>query len=453
MRVLLLITNLENHNFRLTITFIQEPLMKIVNLMRAEKQILSYTVTLLIVLFFVSAGFSTNGYFSHGYGTHYKGLAGAGTALSLSAFAPAINPAGLTGLGKRVDVGVAYFNPSREFSVTGNPSGFPNTFGLAPGMVESGSNSFIIPSVAGHLSLPGGHHLGLAIYGNGGMNTDYQAPVFGNNPTGVDLSQLFAAGTYAREIVPGHSIGISGIFAWQRFKAEGLQAFGNFSSDANKLTNNDYSTSTGFGARIGYLGKILPMLSVGASYQTKMSMSEFEDYSGLFAEKGDFDIPASWNVGVAVQALKVLKISADVQQILYSGIKSINNPLLPNLQQARLGDDDGAGFGWENMTVYKVGAQATPLPTLTLRAGYSYGEQPIPQSEVLFNILAPGVVEQHVTFGLSKTLIPLLDVHFALMYAFSNSVQGPNALEAPGQQQIELTMKQVEAEVGVSFSF
>lgn len=419
----------------------------------AEKRIFTFIVMLSAILILVSPGLSTNGYFSHGYGTHYKGLAGAGTALSLSAFAPAINPAGLTGLGKRVDVGIAYFNPSREYSVSGNPSGFPGTFGLAPGTVESGSNAFYIPSIAGHLSLPGGHHLGLSIYGNGGMNTDYQAQTFGFSPTGVDLSQLFVSGTYAREIVPGHSLGLSGIFAWQRFKAEGLQAFGNFSRDANKLTNNDYSTSTGFGARIGYLGKLLPVLSIGASYQTKMSMSEFKDYSGLFAEKGDFDIPASWNVGVAVQALKILKISADVQQVLYSGIKAINNPLLPNLQQARLGDDDGAGFGWKDMTIYKLGAQVTPLPTLTLRAGYSYGEQPIPDSEVLFNMLAPGVVEQHVTFGVSKTLIPLLDIHFAFMYAFSNSVQGANPLEAPGQQQIELTMKQIEAEVGVSFSF
>jgi len=407
---------------------------------------------LVLILTAAEAGFSSNGYFSHGYGTQSKGMAGGNVAFPLSAFAPAINPAGLTQIGKQVDFGLGYFSPQRQYTVTGNPSGYPGTFGLAPGTVESGSTSFYIPSLASSSSLSGGHHLGLAAYGNGGMNTDYQAPTFGFAPTGIDLSQLFVAATYAREFAGAHSLGISGLFGWQRFKAEGLNAFGMFSSDASKLTNNDYSTATGFGARIGYYGKFMRILSVGASYQTKMAMSEFSDYAGLFAEQGDFDVPASWSVGAAVSATPTLTLAAEVQQILYSGIKSINNPMLPNLQQALLGNDGGAGFGWEDMTVFKLGAQVTPLPTWTLRAGYSYGKQPIPESEVLFNILAPGVVEQHATFGLSKTLIPTLQLHFSIMYAFTNTVSGANPLEAPGQQTIELQMDQLEAEFGLSFS-
>jgi long-chain fatty acid transport protein len=87
-----------------------------------------------------------------------------------------------------------------------------------------------------------------------------------------------------------------------------------------------------------------------------------------------------------------------------------------------------------------------------IRTGYSYGKQPIPDTELLFNILASGVVEQHLTLGLSKTLVPMFELHFAFMYALSNSVQGANPLEAPNQQQIELTMKQLELELGLSIS-
>lgn len=418
----------------------------------------SFAGMILIVCFMLSFGFATNGYFSHGYGTQYKAMAGAGVALSMSSLAPATNPAANAFLGKRIDLGFALFNPNREYTVTGNPSMFPNTFPLTPGTIESDSKYFLVPSVGANLSLPGGHNLGLAIYGNGGMNTDYDTKTFDSpfapvtKPTGVNLSQLFVAATYARQIVPNHAVGVTGIFAYQMFKAEGLQAFGGFSSDATKLTNNDNSNSTGFGVRVGYLGQILPILSIGASYQTKMSMSEFDDYAGLFAEKGDFDIPATWTAGVAVKATPILTVAFDVQQILYSQIKSINNPMLPNLQQAALGADKGAGFGWEDMTVIKVGAQLKPMPGLTLRAGYSKGDQPIPDSEVMFNILAPGVIEQHATFGLSKTLLPTLQLHFAFMYAFSNTVTGANPLEAPNQQQIELKMNQIDAEVGVSVS-
>jgi len=41
--------------------------------------------------------------------------------------------------------------------------------------------------------------------------------------------------------------------------------------------NNSY----GYGGRIGYYGQILPGFYLGASYQTKIYMSELSDYEGL----------------------------------------------------------------------------------------------------------------------------------------------------------------------------
>ncbi len=419
--------------------------------------------------------FATNGYFAHGYGTRYKGMAGAGTALSLGPLGVATNPASLSFLGKELYLGAALFNPNREYTVKGNPSGFPFTFGLAPGTVESGSKVFVVPSAAVSLPISGGSVLGLAIYGNGGMNTNYDAPTFGAKPTGVDLVQLFVAGTFATQFAPGQAVGVTGIFSFQRFKAEGLGAFGGFSSDASKLTNNDYSNSTGFGARVGYMGKFGDLFSVGASYQTKISMSQFDEYAGLFAEQGDFDIPASWNVGIAIHATPKLTFAADVQQIMYSDIKSIanrmdlqNNPpfipnpnadpqnpntyFMPNPNFKPLGSDDGWGFGWEDMTVYKFGVQFQATEGLTLRGGFSTGSQPIPTSEVLFNILAPGVIEQHITVGFTKVLTPKVSLNGSVMYAPSNTVEGPNQMEAPGQQTIELKMNQFEGELSVSIA-
>jgi long-chain fatty acid transport protein len=417
-----------------------------------KKSLRGVGLTLVIISLLVSSVFATNGYFAHGYGTHYKALAGAGTAFPLSSMAAAINPAGMAFVGKRVDIGMSMFAPSREYSIVGTPSGFPGTFGLAPGTVESGSSSFLVPSASANFSLPGGHNIGLTIYGNGGMNTDYDNPTFGVSPVGVNLMQLFAGVTYARKITDKHAIGVTGIFSLQRFEAKGLGAFGQFSSDPTKLSDNGVSSSNGLGARIGYYGEWLPILSVGASYQTKISMGEFDEYAGLYAEQGGFDIPATWNVGVAVKALSMLTITADVQQIMYSDIKSIANPLLPNLMSSPLGNENAAGFGWEDMTVFKVGAQLSLIPGFTLRAGYSTSEQPVPESEVLFNILAPGVINDHVTFGLTKTILPMVNLNVSVMRALSNSVIGANPLEAPGQQTIEIKMDQWDIEAGVSIS-
>ncbi|MCP4248419.1 MAG: hypothetical protein GY778_15335, partial [bacterium] len=156
------------------------------------------TATLIALAAMIApAAFATNGYLIHGIGTRAKALAGAGVALPQDALAAGTNPAGIAWIGKRYDAGIAFFNPNREYTITGNPSGFPGTFGLAPGTVESGSEMFFVPNFGGNWELSPHSSFGLSVYGQGGMNTDYPAPTFGVSPTGVNLSQLFIVPTYA----------------------------------------------------------------------------------------------------------------------------------------------------------------------------------------------------------------------------------------------------------------
>ena len=72
---------------------------------------------------------------------------------------------------------------------------------------------------------------------------------------------------------------------------------------------------------------------------------------------------------------------------------------------------------------------------------------------MFFNILAPATIEDHATFGLTKKIGDHQELKFALMHALSNSVSGPNPLEAPGQQTIKLTMDQWEFSVGYAWKF
>lgn len=455
-----------------------------------------FSVALMFMFCFVSESSATNGYFAHGYSVKNKALAGVGTALPLDSLAASNNPAGMVFVGKRIDVGVSFFNPNRKYEVTGAPTtglmpgvscnfpgappvpgGPPCPFGLNPGEEESGSRWFVIPSLGFNWMMNNTYSLGVSIYGNGGMNTDYDTntfnvnpmlPSYGDSPTGVDLAQLFVVPTYARKLNPKHAIGISPIIAYQTFEAQGLQAFGEagFSQDPSNLTNNGHDNSYGFGGRFGYLGEIYPGLFFGASYQTKIYMQEFDDYAGLFAEEGDFDIPANWSAGLAYHLSGPALIFAfDVQQIFYSDIDSIGNDFTPfntcfgsllmgasaSATSECLGGDQGVGFGWDDMTIYKFGIQWESNPDWTWRAGYSYGEQPIPDSEVLFNIIAPGVIEQHITAGFTWKTNSNQELNFALMRALSNTVEGPNPLDPA--QTIELQMDQWEITAGYSWTF
>jgi long-chain fatty acid transport protein len=441
-------------------------------------------------VFLSPAVYATNGYFSHGYSTKEKALAGAGTAYSQDAMAAATNPAGMAFVGERMDVGAAIFSPSpRSYKLTGTPHPpegpggtypFGSLINAAPGdEVDSDNDYFLIPHFAYNWQLANDSTVGVSVYGNGGMNTSYPASstpgnagTFGAGTAGINLEQMFVNVSFARMMNAKHAFGASVILAGQRFAAKGLESFAGVSSDPGNLAGNKHSYSYGAGLKLGYQGEVSKGVRVGVSYQSKIVMSEFDEYKGLFAEDGDFDIPSTYNLGVAIDVGSTGKIVADIQQINYSEVASIANPVsnlftgcLPGgfpgnpgpggVGAGCLGGSNGGGFGWEDMTIYKLGYQIESGEN-TYRVGYSFTDQPIPESQTLFNTLAPAVIEQHFTAGLTMKLAGNQEFNVAGMYAPSNSVKGPNPADggaAYGGTDIEIKMSQWEVQAGWAWKY
>ncbi|MCP4472131.1 MAG: hypothetical protein GY815_15885 [Gammaproteobacteria bacterium] len=425
---------------------------------------------------------ATNGYFTHGVSTAEKGLAGAGVAYSQDTLAAANNPAGMVWQGASYDIGAAVFAPMRSYTSTDGPSpgcfGPPNDpttpcpFSIGDGdtSIDSDNDAFLIPQFGYNWVIDPNRTIGISVYGNGGMNTEYKGgeatlypmgsfapPVtpdgtFGDGTAGVDLAQLFLSTTYSARAGSNTSWGISAIVAYQRFEARGLDNFKGFSADPDNLTNNDHDTSTGIGIRLGIQSEVSPGIRIGAAYQPKIDMSEFDDYAGLFADDGDFDIPSNFTVGLTVDVGASGMIFLDYQQINYEDIDAVSNSI-DNLftscapgatggtGDGCLGGSDGAGFGWEDMQIVKLGYQWKSVKN-TWRVGYSTTDQPIPEEETVFNILAPGVVEDHFTFGFTRELDVKSAINFAAMYAPSVSVKGTSPFDPA--QEVELEMDQYE---------
>jgi len=397
---------------------------------------------------------ATNGYFAHGYGTISKGMAGTGTAWSQDAIAAATNPAGMAFVGNRLDFGLELFSPRREYTVVGAGEPQPGTFYLAPGTRSSDTEYFPIPHFGYNREVGEAYTLGVSVFANGGMNTDYNASgggAFFDGEAGVDMAQVFVAPTWAWRYRPDQAVGVSLLLAAQRFEMRGVSTFAPFSADPDALSNNGHDTAYGWGFQVGWQGQLTRTLRAGFSWRNVIYMQEFDKYRGLFAEQGDFDIPQMFNAGIAWTGLADHTFLLDVQHIRYSEVDSVGNPLLPNLVTARLGDDNGAGFGWDDVTAIKLGWQWQRNERTAWRAGLSYAEQPIPSSEVLFNILAPGVQEWHFTGGFSHKLSDSLTLSGMVFYSPEKEVRGANPL-GPGQE-IELRMDQVGASISVGWSF
>ncbi len=451
-------------------------------------RILRWLAWMMAPLVFAGAAQATNGYFTAGAGTQSEGLAGAGSADPHEVMIIATNPAGLAYVGGRTEAGIGLFSPDRSYSTSPSlANGHGGAFTIGPNDITSGDKLFPMPYVAAGWRLDDQDYFGAAFYARGGMNTVWHggtatfAPgpgatvttfpgTYGAGTAGVDLMQAFinlsvAHATIDRQV----SVGASAIIAAQRFVARGLANFAPYTQTfaasggtvmPTALSNAGANMSYGAGASLGVEWHPNPQFGAALAYTSQVYMSKFKKYSDLFAGDGGFNIPANATVGVTFKPAPPVALSFDVQRIMYSKVSSIANPI-GNLfacptagaggtdLSSCLGGRHGPGFGWRDMTVYKLGLAWQVNSDWTGRVGVSHGTQPIPGSQMTFNILAPGVIENHYAFGFTHHSGDHGELNFAFTYAPEKTVSGPNTFDPT--QTITLKMHQYILEVGYAW--
>lgn len=421
--------------------------------------------------------FSTNGYFSHGYGMKAKGMGGAATAMANDAMGGANNPASMVWVGDRLDVGIDWFRPIRSAQRDGSFGG-ANDFSQ-----QSGSNNFFVPEFGYNKMLSGDLSLGVTITGNG-MNTDYAggtntpaactgganpstAPILnglcGTGKLGVSIEQFIVSTTLAYKINPNNSIGVAPLLIYQRFSANGLDAFAPYSLNPQNLTNQGDDSAIGWGLRAGWQVKLSDTVTLGAAYSIKTNMEKFDKYSGLFAEQGSFDIPENYSLGIAWKVIPVMTFALDYQRINYGEINSIANsslticipnpPAGPATGSSCLGGSDGFGAEWVDIDIWKLGVEWQYDTSLVLRAGFNHGDLPNQTDNVTSYILAPAVIQDHLTVGGSYALSASSELSVAYMHAFEETVSGPTSPLFPvgGTETIKMYQDSLGVSYGVKF--
>jgi long-chain fatty acid transport protein len=390
---------------------------------------------------------ATNGYFLEGYGTDSKAQAGVGIALPLDSLTVATNPAGLTAIADAVTVGVEIFRPRRSATLVQGAQ--------AEEFDGDDTKLFYLPEIGTSRHINDRLAWGVALYGNGGLDTDY-----GSNPyarfgaqgvAGVDLEQAFLSPAIAFRLNETNSLGAALNVAYQRFEAKGIGIFAGFSEAPDDVSNRAHDDSTGVGVRLGWLGQVGDYVTLGATWQSKTHMGRFGKYSGLFADGGSFDIPETYGLGIAVRPTKALTIGLDWQRILYADVPAVGDSVDVLFAGVPLGAADGPGFGWRNISVVKLGGSYAVTDAVTVRAGVSKSQQPVPASQTFLNILAPGVIETHLTAGASWKLANRNQISVAWLHAFKNTVNGAGSIPpAFGGGEANISLE--EDSLAISFS-
>ncbi|MFA9459886.1 OmpP1/FadL family transporter [Thiohalorhabdus sp. Cl-TMA] len=413
---------------------------------------------------------ATNGYQLIGVGAYQKGMGGAVTANPGSAMTAITNPAGMAAVGNRADFSMELFMPDRynDFTATGGDK------------QDSEAKSYGVPAIGWTAPVSEGSdfYFGGGMYGTSGLGVDYGVTDFVVNPpqntdlqfTGYsNIAFWQAAPTLAWRASDRLKVGISLNLDYQSVAFQ-ERISGQFGGNALDTNFNLARTANAFGYGIsaGLLYDVSERVTVGFSYKSPQSFEDLEfqlsgDGAGgsvddinqfpngkgnfVYANSGtykmDLDYPQQAALGIKVQPVERLKVSADVKWINWSAtlddlavtggfdvVSPAGSPVAGGAREAALDP------GWDDQIVYAVGADYAATDRLRLRAGFNYSQTPIDQEDVFANAIFPAMVETHLSLGATYLINRHWDVSLAFMKAFENEEKGkgdiPESFRAAG---------------------
>lgn len=297
------------------------------------------------------------------------------------------------------------------------------------GYEKSDADTFVVPEIGVVTQINDKLHFGIGAFGVSGMGVDYkdQDPRLSDMHTNFQFMRIIPALSYK----VNDSLSLSGGIhvAW------GSLDMGAIMCDPTMTTcwnaGGGQSQSLGVGGQLGVSYKINKLISVGATYQTPVSMK----YKRLFDTDGDgeyeslrLDQPQEIAVGIGFNPANNIKVGFDVRWIDWSNA-------------------DGYGdFKWKDQWVFAIGGEYKPVPALAFRAGWNYAKSPIRGESNLnvmnanaipdfdagfsdfnvafFNLVGfPAITEHHVTVGLGYEFTKKFSVDLAYKYAFEKEVE------------------------------
>lgn len=225
-----------------------------------------------------------------------------------------------------------------------------------------------------------------------------------------------------------------------------------FSEGSNGMKQK--ATTTGWAGNLGFTWKATPKLAVGGVYHAKTNLQDMEGDANIKMNVDvqgagnmtttiagkikvvNFQWPETYGLGIAYQASDRLLLAADYKRIGWAGVmKNFQMSFTANATQTdpMAGQMVGAGAGqltavlnqdWEDQNVVMLGGSYKMSEALTLRAGLSISDNPIPAG--LMNPLFPAIVENHYTLGAGYAFSKASSLDFALSHAPKVSVTNNN---------------------------
>ncbi|WP_312261816.1 outer membrane protein transport protein [Candidatus Igneacidithiobacillus taiwanensis] len=431
---------------------------------------------------FSGSAFATNGYQLIGIGQYAVGMGGAVVAAPDDPLSAAIsNPAGLALMHPQAAFSAQVFNPTRKTNM-----GF--------GEIGSHSNVYGIPAIGWVAPAFGdGIVFGGGVYGTSGLGVNYLQNVPAN-PRGFPYggyAQAYSSITFIQmapsiamkvndHLAVGASLNIAAEqgsfqqtltqFAPATVIQPGVGQVNTVVPVSSGLNLSTPSWAYGVGLTIGALYKVNDMVTLGATYKSPMiftpltfqagtQSAQLPDGSPVQGASGQYsgrlNYPQQIALGIAIRPISRWLVSIEGQWINWHN--TLNNFNIYGPWQGT--GVVPLGLHWQNQWVANFGTQYDVNNWLQVRAGYTWGSNPVPNTSaaIAANTIFPAIVQNAITFGATQKLGMGWKLTEAYMHAFSNTMTGapgsaPFALGDP-QQAASSTLAENSYGLQVGYDF
>ena len=299
----------------------------------------------------------------------------------------------------------------------------------APSLFERGRARLLPPASHFNGSIIESTPLHVAVSSTRTSDTPMYLPASGETllPNhGPGLQRYVIAPSISQRLGNVGSVAFSAIFAYQHFAEIGPAPVNAIAGDFAPLAPQSLrtsDTSSGAGLRVDYTSSINDTINWQAGAQSRINMDALNNYRGLYAEPGTFDIPASTNIGLGLALAPGLRLDGGVERVMYSQIAPFTSSALPSRFLALLSSSVSPVFAWQDLTVYSVGASWRDDKAGDWSLRYSTREQPLPTSPLLQSAL-PTPSSRNYEFAYARTFGAQSSLRLSASYAPTDFVLG-----------------------------
>ena len=415
---------------------------------RCEKSRVAPALSLLIALCLADPVWGGNGLNMIGYGTESVTMGGADVAVARDTSALNTNPAGLI----QIPGGQVELNSTAAFALdVRHTDALGNDEQVANNPVGGAELGYAQPMISQPIVF------GIGLFAQGGAGYEYRdlATPFG---TRDDFSSLFRIAKLdmgaALKINPSLSIGASLALFYADLNQKIFPNTSFYNSAALQQSFYGYeldgTQAVEFGYKLGAMWKASDRLTLGVAYtgKTSLDMDGGRYISDLTAagvgkvtyrdvHVSGLNLPQDLAIGAAVQANPALLVSVEAKWIDWSSalttstltVANPDNPSAPAVQSLT------STMNWRDQVVLALGIAYQATDKLIFRAGYNYGRNPIPASNL--NPLLAAIAQHTVTAGAGYHPAAKWQIDGGVEYSPKETVRytnpslpfGPNAQE------------------------